>query len=733
MAIPSSIRRQRNFVAGQVSPDAERRSDLDIFDAGLKRARNVRALDTGALGRRPGRKVLYFDGGQHDLVRPISPTIFDVTFDAGRFTARLQNGGVVSNITGCPWTAAILPTISWQAVGKRIFVTARGMQPQYLEYDDATGVWSLNTFTFRTGVAGRVMVPFYRFAAFGVTMSPSALTGSITLTASAAVFEAGHVGVHFTYMDRELLITAVAGGGLSATATVIEDLPPTFRLKLDNVDGFSVGETVEGEDSNTVGEITSVDARRKHVYVTVSNNYSGFDVAGKEYIVADEGRGKLSAQSANTTHRAILQWKEQFMSAHRGWPGSVSFDAQRLILCDFPQIEEAVIWSAIDAPDDIDTASSAADAAIFTYVPRTCRVYQVIGGADQFVLTDAGCFYVPISESAPLTQANARFRPITSNAAANIRAVLAEDSVIFVGSELNRLFALYPTGQNTAPYKVVSLTDFHAELFSGPVSIAVADGSDAAPGRHIYVVNDDGMMIVGRYRQGEDFVGWFPWDSTGLVTAVAARFGSVIVAVTYSAGNTVEALDDTKKLDGTIELSDFSGNDVIALSTGEAIGTSTGEEIVTESGALIPFAGTTMYGWADGFYLGEIPVDAEGRVDFPTGYTDREVGWLFTPEVEPFVPTFEGGEDFGQAARKRKVSRVIVTVRDTQTFIADGHEFSHQFASYQIGDEMGGPRPARNDTYRYRQLGRSFDPRVNIRQPIPGGFTLVELSVQVTI
>ena len=140
VAIPSSIRRQRNFVAGQVSPDAERRSDLDIFDAGLKRARNVRALDTGALGRRPGRKVLYFDGGQHDLVRPISPTIFDVTFDAGRFTARLQNGGVVSNITGCPWTAAILPTISWQAVGKRIFVTARGMQPQYLEYDDATGV-----------------------------------------------------------------------------------------------------------------------------------------------------------------------------------------------------------------------------------------------------------------------------------------------------------------------------------------------------------------------------------------------------------------------------------------------------------------------------------------------------------------------------------------------------------------------------------------------------------------
>ena len=440
------------------------------------------------------------------------------------------------------------------------------------------------------------MVPFYRFAAFGVTMSPSALTGSITLTASAAVFEAGHVGVHFTYMDRELLITAVAGGG-SATASVIEDLPPTFRLTLDNVDGFSVGETVEGEDSNTVGEITSVDARRKHVYVTVSNNYSGFDVAGKEYIVADEGRGKLSAQSADTTHRAILQWKEQFMSAHRGWPGSVSFDAQRLILCDFPQIEEAVIWSAIDAPDDIDTASSAADAAIFTYVPRTCRVLpshrrcrsirsdrrRLLLRADLGIgAADPGQRPVPADHQ----QRGRQYPRGACRGQRDLRGIGAQSAVRALSDRSE-----YRSLQGG------SLTDFHAELFSGPVSIAVADGSDAAPGRHIYVVNDDGMMIVGRYRQGEDFVGWFPWDSTGLVTAVAARFGSVIVAVTYSAGNTVEALDDTKKLDGTIELSDFSGNDVIALSTGEAIGTSTGEEIVTESGALIPVAGTTMYGW----------------------------------------------------------------------------------------------------------------------------------------
>lgn len=733
MALPKANRRQRSFTGGQINPDAERRSDLDIFDAGLKTARNVRALDTGALTRRPPRRAVYFDGGYHGLVRPISTTVFDVTFAEERFTARLVGGGIVSNITGCPWTAAILPTISWEPVGRRIFVTAHGMQPRYLEYSTETGVWTLNTYEFRTGVSGRVLAPFHRFADFGVTLTPSALTGSITLTASADVFDAGHVGVLFTYVDRQVRITGVTDAQ-HATATVIEPLPPTYRLTLDSVNGFSVGETVEGEDSNTVGEIVQVDTGSNYIYVVVSNNFSGFDVTGTEYVIADNGRGKISAQDS-ASPGASLQWKEQFMSDYRSWPGSVSFGLQRLCFCDFPQFENAIIWSAVDAADDLDASTGEDDGAIFTYVPKTCRVLQVISGVEQFVLTDAGAFYVPISEAAPLTPANARFRPISTVAAGNVRAVLADDAVIFVGADLNRLFALYPTGDASQAYRVISLTDFHSDLFSNPVSIAVADGSTSAPGRHLYVVNDDGTVVVGRYRQGDEYVGWFPWDGTGEVTAVAAGFGTVIFSVSYPSADVVEALDEGSgvPLDGAVALSDFVGSDAIALSTGEAIGTSEEEELVTQSGALIPFAGVTAHGWADGFYLGEIAIDAEGRVDFPSGYTDRYVGWLYEPEIEPFIPTFEGGQDYGQGTKRRKVARVIITVRDTQTFVADGHEFGHQFASYNIGEDMGQPRPLRDETYRYRQIGRGFDPRVSIRQPIPGRLTILEIATEVTI
>lgn len=726
MSINKAILRQRDFTAGELDDNAERRSDLDIHGKGLRRALNVRARDTGALTRRPGRRALYFDTGVHELIRPISTQVFDITFAEERFTVRLQGGGVVANITGCPWTAALLPLISWQVVGLQIFVCARGMQTHYIEFDPDAGTWSLFAYEFDEGSGGRVKAPFYRFAAGGITLTPSALTGSITLTASADVFNADHVGVMFTYAGKMVEITAYTSP-TEVTATVLEALPPTWRVTVDTTDGFAVGQSVEGSVSNTVGEVVAVPSSTT-VDILVYNNFSGFQA--DEYVVGTNGRGKVTSQTKTSIPLgAAINWEEQFMSEYRGWPGSVAFDSERLIFCDFAQLEDAILESAIGNPFDFDAAEGSPTSAIFTRVPTPCRVLQVIGGQDQFILTDRGIFFIPVSESAPLQPGNDRFKRIAATAAANVRAVLAGDAVIFVGSEVNRLFAILPTGDNTAPYQIRPLTDFHQHLFPDPIAIAVSEGSTEAPGRHLYVVNSDGTLVVGRYTEGADFMGWFPWESTGLVTDVAAAFGSVILTVEYQAANVVEAVDDSKMLDGVVSLADFVGNDEIDTSTGAPIQTSTGASIVTENGALIPFAGVTMYGWADGFFLGEIDIDAEGRVDFPTGYTDREVGWLFTPEVQPWIPTFEGGQDYGQATRKRKVAKVLIAYRDSQTFLADGREY----AGYQVGDDMGEPRPLRDGAAKYRQLGRSYDPVVDISQPTPGALTIVEITTEVTV
>lgn len=726
MSIPKNFRRQVDFSAGQLNRTAERRVDQKIFDAGLLKAENMRSPPTGGLKRRSGRRVVYFDAGQHDLIRPVSGATFDITFAVGRFTARLQNGGIVANITGCPWDAATLANISWTPVGRRIYVAARGMRPQYIEYDPDAGTWTRFDYDFQTLAAGRRFEPFHRFADLGITLKPSATTGNITLVASAAIFVAQHVGVRFTWMKRQMQITAVTDTK-HASATVIEELPPTYRVTLDSVDGYIVGETLEGDQTSTSGEIVGIDVPGKKLDIVVFDNFTGFEV--DEYLVAANSRGKVVSQAVISPGPS-LQWKEAFMSALRGYPGSVAYELQRLIFCDWPQFEHAILASGIGAEQDFDTAASAADAAIFTYVPKPCRVYQVLAGTgDVFVISDAGTFYLEVSPSNPFTNGNSGFKPIDAKAAANVHAVFAEAAVLFVGADNKAILAIVSTGAANNPYQVTSLSESHSDLFNNPLSIAVADGSAAAPGRMLYVVNSDGTVVAGSYADGADFVGWFPWTSTGMVTAACAKFGAVLFSVSYDGTETVEAVDDSVYLDGAIPLADFVGSDAIQTSTGEAITTSTSLPLVTNAGALVPFAGVTMVGWGDGFFLGPITVDGQGHVEFPPGYADRLLGWTFTPDVQPFVPTFEGGEDYGQAQRRRKIGRVLITVRDTVTFVADGRSF----AGYKVGENQEEPRPLRNETYRYRPLGRKFDPRVEITQPTPGPLHIIELSVQVTI
>ncbi|MEX0627580.1 MAG: hypothetical protein WD230_03000, partial [Cucumibacter sp.] len=214
MAIVKQVIRQRDFSAGEMNPTALRRDDTKIYKSALRAARNVRPLQTGGVTRRPGRTIRYFDGGKHDIVRPVADADFDVTFATARFTARLLDGGIIAELVA-PWTADQVEEMSWEVYGRRIFVCHRDFRPQVIEYDRETGVWSIFDYDFRADIGGKLRAAFFRFASYGVTLAPSALTGSITLTASAAVFRAGHVGVLFRYAERQVEITAVNPSGLT--------------------------------------------------------------------------------------------------------------------------------------------------------------------------------------------------------------------------------------------------------------------------------------------------------------------------------------------------------------------------------------------------------------------------------------------------------------------------------------------------------------------------------------
>lgn len=727
MKLLKQVIRQRDFSGGEVDDTAQRRDDAKIFGAALRRGLNLRPLDTGAATRRPGRKIRYFDGGQHDIVRPVTDIEFDVTFADGRFTARLIDGAIVSEILGCPWTTAMLNELSWEEIGRRIFVAHRLMPPQVLAYSADTGAWTIFPFSFRSGLNGALRGPFYRFADYGETMQPDDTNGTIEVETSADVFVAGHVGTRFTYVDRQIEITAVTDAR-HATAEVIEELPPSYRVNLNTISGFVVGEIVQGNTSNAKGEVVEIGTTFLDVVMT--ENFAGF--TNTEIVVGLNGRGTVSS-SSGIAPLPTIQWEEAFMSPVRGYPGSVSTVAQRVVFTDFPQFDQAILMSAIAALDDF-FATGEADGAIFEYVPQRGRVLYVIEGADVFVITDRGVYYIPISGASPLAPGSVEFRKISTDGAAHVRPVPVPDGLMFVNRTKKRLSAIVATGQTARPYVTRSLSDFHTHLFTEVISIAASDGNDTFGGRYAYAVNADGSVVAGRYDEQADWMGWFPWSGEGRVTAVAARYGEVIFSVAYDlvAGlvETVEGLDGNAVMDGMLELSGFIGSDPFQDSTGDAIDDSTGAPFLAVFGALVPFAGLELDGWADGFYLGKVAIDIDGSVEIDAEELGLvSLGFNFDVEASPLIPGFEGGQDMGQRLRKRKVAKALATVRNTTVFEADGHVF----AGFDAGDEMETARPERDETYRWRQLGRSYDPEINLGQTVPGKFTLIELTAEITV
>lgn len=726
--ILSMVKRQRDWSAGEIDSHAERRDDRPEFKNGVRYARNVNTGNEAWLGRRAGRSVLYVDEGVRDEFRPFPDRNFSITFADGRFTARLPNGIVHKELVA-PWTADMVPLLRWVLAIDTIIVCGPSpLRPQVIFYDRDLDDWAISDYEFETAANDTEKAPFYRFGQRGVTMQPGALTGATTITFSADVLDPAHVGVLFRYVGKQVRIDTV-NSAVNANVTVLEDLYPTKELTVASVEGFTKGEIVESVTSSFRGEIIAIGTSPAKLTVVTMKNSTA--LATSEKLVGPNASTTISAIS-DVTPGATIQWDEQFMSDFRGWPQSVSQDVQRVIFNRFPLAKNFILWTAISAPFDC-AIGAAADAAILEYIPRECEVLHVVGGYDEFALTDQGAYYIPISPGSPLQPGSVEFRLIFQGSIANVQPLQVTEGLLFVDGSRSRIHAITATGQVARPYVADDISRFHQHLFSDVSGLAATNNDPQIAGRQMYVLNGDGTVVVGRYWSDRDYVGWYKWDGTGAVHSISSRYEDVIFSTDYSPeGGTVsvaEKLDATTLLDCTFRLSEDGGFDVLEMSDGTAFLFADGTPLHLSSYALSAFAGSTVQVISGGFYYGDIVVGENGELPFPVGVDEVLAGFKFDVIVDPLIEDFESGESVGQRLRRRKISKVMVRVKDTQQFDIDGR----QYGGYRVGDDMGDPVPARTDTYTYRQIGRSHDPGYRISQTIPGGFKLLETTTEVTV
>lgn len=741
MSIPALVVRQRDFTGGQQDKELERRDDQPETRAAARQMANLRALAPGGARRRPGRVTVFLDSGRTLVVRPTPSTKFYFTFNDQSLVIRDDLKQVRHTFTGQPWLAALLYEITIQAVSSaslsKVIICYPTFRPRVVSYDNAADSWSIGSFAFAEDGNGATYEPFYRYVETGVTIQPSALTGAITLVASAAVFSSSaYVGNHIRYAGKQIEITAVADS-THASGTVLESLPPTHNVTVYSSGGFAIGDVVEGRTSGARGYVTAIpDATHLHV-ITISN-YGGFSTS--EQLVGPNSQTSVTTTSSTISPDPTFVWDEAFMTDYRGWPGSVSYDVQRLIFCRFPQIGRVILWSSIGDITDFKTGANADD-SIFETVPENCIVQNVIGGADEFVMTDVGCYYIPISGGSPLRPGSVEFRLISSDAASTAWPAFTTEGLVFINYAKTRVLGIIGTGQSARPYIIQDTSELHSELINEPICLISSTGDTKAPERYLYLVNSDGTLVVGRYNARKSFAGWTPWPSDGFVRWSAVDRGDVLLMATYSlaAGDrdVVEVFDEDRKLDCAVTLFNGQGLDILEMTTGDPVELVGGGNIELSGAYQLEFAAGADFHFFDGqFYRGTQTIALDGSLveDLDTdGYAPLYAGLNYIPTYEPFVPGAPEGQSQKQNMRRRRIKRIGMRVQDTNGFQVETEGSLRVVPAYRAGEDEEIAAPLRDETYMFRPLGRSYEPSVVLRQVVPGEFTLIECTMEVTV
>lgn len=186
------------FIAGEISPMLFGRVDSQQYQMGLQACENFVPVNEGPLVKRPGFE---FIRQAADTAVWLTPFRFSVTqeyvIEWGDETARFfTNGGRIEDPPGTayevatPYLAADIPAIASQQSYDRLYLDHGSYPPGYLTRTSAT-TFSFSESAIKNGPFADVNTTE------STTVTTSDVIGSVTVTATAAIFRAGHVGSLF--------------------------------------------------------------------------------------------------------------------------------------------------------------------------------------------------------------------------------------------------------------------------------------------------------------------------------------------------------------------------------------------------------------------------------------------------------------------------------------------------------------------------------------------------------
>jgi hypothetical protein len=228
--MPRFVDFQTNFSTGELDPLLRARVDLQQYNNALAKATNVVVQPQGGIRRRPGLKHMAELPSAPATSGRLVPFEFSVTdsymlcFTDQRMYV-FKDGVQITNINGSgnPFlttgiTAAMLSSIVWTQSADTMIIVQEDLQPQRLVRGGSDSSWTISTITFDS-------IPKHAFTLTTTTptsghLTPSAVSGNITLTAQNSVFTSSHVNQYINAQPQgRAKIIAVDSGTVVRAVT----------------------------------------------------------------------------------------------------------------------------------------------------------------------------------------------------------------------------------------------------------------------------------------------------------------------------------------------------------------------------------------------------------------------------------------------------------------------------------------------------------------------------------
>lgn len=669
--------------------------------------------------------------------------------EVGQEYFKFYSGGAPVTISGSPYGIATpyqdadLRAIKYKQINDVVYLT----HPNYF-------VRKLSRFAdndWRLEVPEFMQPPTLDENVTNLTLTPGATTGTgITLEASSALFDAGHVGSYWrighlreaAYIEKFLStdVTSqdlrILGGYSVRTYGVWDGILELQKIGLDWAATGAPYETIRQWTSRSDRNIDTdgnadVDALYRLVYTANSagdtNRVVLEAVEAVVYAVV-----KITAV-ADSTHATIdiitdfesadptTRWQEAAFSDYRGHPRTVELHQTRLCFGGTKFQPQTVYASVINDFENFEKGVSDDDSLAFTLSGVQGNVIQWMVSQGELIIGTFGAEWKIFSSSSQkaLTPSTIQADKQSEYGSEYIQAEVADGVILYVQRKARKLRELvYSFDTDKFVSADLTLLSEHVSL-GGIVQIALQQ----QPLPILWVVTGTGALVAMTYARDQQVVGWHRHPIDGLVLAVTTIYGTdtgddeVWLIVQRTIGgepvNFVERIDPVVWTDKT----DAYFVDCGTTYTGAAVTTITGLDYLE---------GRTVDALADGRAVTGLVVTG-GSITLPVAAAKVHVGLPFISKVRPMRIDTDNTLG-GFAGRIRRITELVMRVRTTL-----GIQYSNETRTYDAHvagtlDEDAAATPLQTTDRKVNNNGElTYDSQVTLSQSKPLPFILQAL------